>query len=158
MGIVVAHTPKIRTIDRELTHDHIAPNAVMTPPIIPDQEVRMHTTCHTKNALLAALHPHWEDTPITRGGARVHRSVALVGWTGERGVWQLPQSGCDRVHETQKGPAWLQAHTGARDGEGGGGRMRRGGQGCIRREGTSEGTTEAVRQAVGGGCRSGWGR
>ena len=27
-------------------------------------------------------------------------------------------------------------------------------QGCIRREGTSE----AVRQAVGGGCQSGWGR
>ena len=32
------------------------------------------------------------------------------------------------------------------------------GQGCIRREGTSEAAPEAVRQAVGGGCRSGWGR
>ena len=31
-------------------------------------------------------------------------------------------------------------------------------QGCIRREGTSEAAPEAVRQAVGGGCRSGWGR
>ena len=31
-------------------------------------------------------------------------------------------------------------------------------QGCIRREGTSEAVPEAVRQAVGGGCRSGWGR
>ena len=30
-------------------------------------------------------------------------------------------------------------------------------QGCIRREGTSEAAPEAVRQAVGGGCRSGWG-
>ena len=32
------------------------------------------------------------------------------------------------------------------------------GQGCIRREGTSEAAPEAVRQAVGGGCQSGWGR
>ena len=31
-------------------------------------------------------------------------------------------------------------------------------QGCIRREGTSEVAPEAVRQAVGGGCQSGWGR
>ena len=31
-------------------------------------------------------------------------------------------------------------------------------QGCIRREGTSEVAPEAVGQAVGGGCRSGWGR
>ena len=30
--------------------------------------------------------------------------------------------------------------------------------GCIRREGTSEAAPEAVRQAVGGGCQSGWGR
>ena len=34
---------------------------------------------------------------------------------------------------------------------------RRGG-GCIRREGASEAAPQAVRQAVGGGCRSGWGR
>ena len=33
-----------------------------------------------------------------------------------------------------------------------------GGQGCIRREGGSEVAPEAVRQAVGGGCRSCWGR
>ena len=33
-----------------------------------------------------------------------------------------------------------------------------GGQGCIRREGTAGVTPEAVRQAVGGGCQSGWGR
>ena len=32
------------------------------------------------------------------------------------------------------------------------------GQGCIRREGNSEAAPEAVRQAVGGGCQSGWGR
>ena len=31
-------------------------------------------------------------------------------------------------------------------------------QGCIRRDGTSEAAPEAVRQAVGGGCQSGWGR
>ena len=31
-------------------------------------------------------------------------------------------------------------------------------EGCMRREGTSEAAPEAVRQAVGGGCRSGWGR
>ena len=31
-------------------------------------------------------------------------------------------------------------------------------QGCMRREGTSEAAPEAVRQAVGGGCQSGWGR
>ena len=31
------------------------------------------------------------------------------------------------------------------------------GQGCIRREGTPEAAREAVGQAVGGGCRSGWG-
>ena len=30
-------------------------------------------------------------------------------------------------------------------------------QGCIRREGASEAAPEAVRQAVGGGCQSGWG-
>ena len=30
--------------------------------------------------------------------------------------------------------------------------------GCIRRAGTSEAAPEAVRQAVGGGCQSGWGR
>ena len=30
-------------------------------------------------------------------------------------------------------------------------------QGCIRRGGTSEAAPEAVRQAVGGGCQSGWG-
>ena len=32
-----------------------------------------------------------------------------------------------------------------------------GGQGCIRRAGTSEVAPEAVRQPVGGGCQSGWG-
>ena len=32
------------------------------------------------------------------------------------------------------------------------------GQGCIRREGTLEAAPEAVGQAVGGGCQSGWGR
>ena len=32
------------------------------------------------------------------------------------------------------------------------------GQGCIRRAGTSEAAPEAVRQAVRGGCQSGWGR
>ena len=32
------------------------------------------------------------------------------------------------------------------------------GQGCIRREDTSEAAPAAVRQAVGGGCQSGWGR
>ena len=32
------------------------------------------------------------------------------------------------------------------------------GQGCIRREGTSEAAPETVGQAVGGGCQSGWGR
>ena len=31
-------------------------------------------------------------------------------------------------------------------------------QGCIRREGTLEAAPEAVRQAAGGGCQSGWGR
>ena len=31
-------------------------------------------------------------------------------------------------------------------------------QGCIRREGTSEVAPDAVGQAVGGGCQSGWGR
>ena len=31
-------------------------------------------------------------------------------------------------------------------------------QGCIRREETSEAVPEAVRQAVAGGCQSGWGR
>ena len=31
-------------------------------------------------------------------------------------------------------------------------------QGCIRREGTSEAETEAVKQAAGGGWQSGWGR
>ena len=30
-------------------------------------------------------------------------------------------------------------------------------QGCVRREGTSGAAPEAVRQAVGGGCQSGWG-
>ena len=29
-------------------------------------------------------------------------------------------------------------------------------QGCVRREGTSEAAREAVGQAVGGGCQSGW--
>ena len=41
------------------------------------------------------------------------------------------------------------------DAGGGGGY---GGQGCIRGEGTSEVAPESVRQAVGGGCQSGWGR
>ena len=40
----------------------------------------------------------------------------------------------------------------------GGGRGHGGVWGCIRREGASEGGPEAVRQAVGGGCQSGWGR
>ena len=44
-------------------------------------------------------------------------------------------------------------------GGGGGLHQRRGrGQGCSRGEGTSEAAPEAVIQAVGGGCRSGWGR
>ena len=29
-------------------------------------------------------------------------------------------------------------------------------QGCIRREGTSQAALEAITQAVGGGCQSGW--
>ena len=33
-----------------------------------------------------------------------------------------------------------------------------GGEGCITREGTAEAVPAAVRQAVGGGCQSGWGR
>ena len=33
-----------------------------------------------------------------------------------------------------------------------------GGQGCVRRDGTSEAAPEAVGQAVGGGCQSGWRR
>ena len=37
-------------------------------------------------------------------------------------------------------------------------RMRGKAQGGTRREGTSEAVPEAVRQAVGGGCQSGWGR
>ena len=40
----------------------------------------------------------------------------------------------------------------------GGARHWGAGQGCIGREGASEVALEAVRQAVGGGCRSGWGR
>ena len=32
------------------------------------------------------------------------------------------------------------------------------GQGCIKRNGASEAAPEAGRQAVGGGCQSGWGR
>ena len=43
-------------------------------------------------------------------------------------------------------------------GGGGGGTARSVAQGCIRRERASEAAPEAVRQAVGGGCRSGWGR
>ena len=31
-------------------------------------------------------------------------------------------------------------------------------QGCIRRKGASEAAPEAVSEAVGGGCQSGWGR
>ena len=42
-------------------------------------------------------------------------------------------------------------------GGGGGGWRGAGGQGCIRRGGASEAAPEAVRQAVGGGCQSGWG-
>ena len=41
---------------------------------------------------------------------------------------------------------------------GGGGVQAAEAQGCLRREGTSEAAPEAVRQAVGGGCQSGWGR
>ena len=40
-------------------------------------------------------------------------------------------------------------------------REKGGGEGlqrCIRREGASEAAPEAVRQAVAGGCQSGWGR
>ena len=33
-----------------------------------------------------------------------------------------------------------------------------GGEGCIGRQGTSEAAPEALRQAVGGGCRGGWGQ
>ena len=44
-------------------------------------------------------------------------------------------------------------------GKGGGGGQGLGtGQGCVGREGASEAAPEAVRHAVGGGCRSGWGR
>ena len=32
------------------------------------------------------------------------------------------------------------------------------GQGCIRREGASEAAIDAVTQAIGEGCQSGWGR
>ena len=49
-----------------------------------------------------------------------------------------------------RGPSW--GVCARPDGRGGGVR-----QGCIRREGTSEAAPEAVRQAVGGGCQSGWG-
>ena len=38
------------------------------------------------------------------------------------------------------------------------GAVEGGGHACIRREGASEAAPEAVRQAVGGGCQSGWGR
>ena len=42
--------------------------------------------------------------------------------------------------------------------QGGGGGSAGDSQGCIRREGATEAAPEAVTQAVGGGCRSGWGR
>ena len=56
---------------------------------------------------------------------------------------------------------WNHSWWGTQGGElktGGWGKGGVGGQGCIRREGTSEAAPEAVKQAVGGGCRSGWGR
>ena len=60
---------------------------------------------------------------------------------------------CRRLHNGLEG-SWQQGKAvgmGTLAGEGAG-------QGCIRREGTSEAAPAAVRKAVGGGCRSGWGR
>ena len=59
---------------------------------------------------------------------------------------RLEQQGQGRKEGPQPGQGNWQVH-----GDGGG-------AGCIRRGGTSEAAPEAVRQAVGGGCQSGWGR
>ena len=67
------------------------------------------------------------------------QSHAASGWSGAWSRWHRERR---RAVERTKGLC-----------QGGGGRQR-----CIRTEGASEAAPEAVRQAVGGGCRSGWGR
>ena len=68
-----------------------------------------------------------------------------------RGRWAPPAEGPRGGPHTGGGG---RAAVGPWVGGGGGGR----GQGCIRRGGASEAAAEAVRQAVAGGCQSGWGR
>ena len=90
-------------------------------------------------------------------GTATHKSTAKYRKTRAGGVLDppppsdhLPASLPDTVERPPCG--W----------RGGGGQCRapfKGGwQGCIGREGISEAAPEAVRQAVGGGCQSGWGR
>ena len=87
----------------------------------------------------------WQPDPLPPGV----RSMGLGG----RGACRNA-GGCGRRNTLPD--RWandvLQAHISCTLDKGGGG------HGCIRREGFSEGTPEALRQAVGGGCQSGWGR
>ena len=104
------------------------------------------------------------------GGQAEHREVlgALLHGVAEelqapvlprrRGaaVGDRPRGACtrERVHHRCRGLGgtgcgWPRAGEGGWEGEG---------QGCMRMEGVSEAAPEAVRQAVGGGCQSGWGR
>ena len=72
---------------------------------------------------------------FVRKKVAVHRVTGNLVVPGENEKWPTGERG---------GGGW--------QGEGGGG------QGCIRREGASEAAPEAVKQAVGGGCQSGWGQ
>ena len=90
--------------------------------------------------------------PRKGGGDRRTWAQGMRG--GHRGI-KGHAEGTRQVHRGTRRHTESSAHRGTPQCRGDTEAQR---QGCIRREGTSEAVPEAVRQAVGGGFRSGWGR
>ena len=82
--------------------------------------------------------------------------ATVQGWPPFRRAWSTavwtPANGTATDNITHHASAVACMHAKPKPTGGGGG------VGCIRRVGTSEAAPEAVRQAVGAGCQSGWGR
>ena len=119
------------TAHRLLCAPRVVPSARRTrnrPHRAPRAPCAVRSALHTASCALSTLR-----TPHTAGAA--HALRPLHG---------MPSGPCKLQTRYLAHGAWCTAHSAV--------------QGCSRREGTSEGAPEPVRQAVGGGCQSGWGR
>ena len=114
-------------------------------------------------SLLVFLALQWACWPFERRLANILETASLLSLLVSLNLlllWFYPlltPGVCQRMCRGSTAVCASSANTEYHKGQGWAWTMRAG-QGCIRRKGTSEAAPEAVRQAVGGGCQSGWGR